>query len=151
LLPAELAIESWAVVDWDGLKTREDLILARMKQFDWGRIMEAQAAANLRNSGQSNKGYSNQQKSLRPHTQRLKAGDLVLLYIDELNNSRYRQKKLNDRWQASYRIREVAENSTFYYLNKLDGNELARSFAGNRLKNFFLRDELVLGEEEGSR
>ena len=49
--------------------------------------------------------------------------------------------KLEDRWLGPYRIREVSEVG-YYRLNELDGVELKESFAGNRLKKFFVRDEL---------
>ena len=35
LLPADFTLESWSVVDWEGeVKTREDLLIARMRQLD---------------------------------------------------------------------------------------------------------------------
>ena len=33
LLPVELMIESWQTVDWEAIKNREDLILARMQHW----------------------------------------------------------------------------------------------------------------------
>ena len=141
LLPVELAIESWSVVDWEEVKSREELILARMKQLDWRKISETQAAMNLKNSRRTNKDYFDQHKCLRPKTQQLRVGDLVLLINDELLLSRNRQKKINDRWRGPYRIREVAEDSTFYRLEELDGTPLTSSIAGNRLKRFFIRGE----------
>lgn len=41
------------------------------------------------------------------------------------------------------RIREVVEDSTLYRLDELDGTQLSAAFAGNRLKKFFLREELI--------
>src|SRR5437667_5503006 len=134
LLPVELAIESWSVVDWEEVKSREELILARMKQLDWRKISETQAATNLKNSRRTNKDYFDQHKRLCPKTQQLRVGDLVLLINGELLLSRNRQKKINNRWHGLYRIREVAEDSTFYRLEELDGTPLTSSITGNRLR-----------------
>jgi hypothetical protein len=49
---------------------------------------------------------------------------------------------MEDRWFGPYRIREIPEDSTFYWLEELDGTPLAATFAGNRLKRFFSRAEL---------
>jgi len=48
LLPVQLSIDSWSTIDWDGVKDREDLIMARMKQLDERQITETQGAENLR-------------------------------------------------------------------------------------------------------
>ena len=51
LLPVDFALESWSVVDWKGkVKTREDLLVARMRQLDQRVLTEAQASQNLQNS-----------------------------------------------------------------------------------------------------
>jgi hypothetical protein len=68
---------------------------------------------------------------------------MVLVYIDKHRFWRARQTKLSDRWRGPYRIREVTENSTFYRLEELDGVPLTPTFAGNRLKKFFTRDEMA--------
>jgi hypothetical protein len=38
ILPVELSIASWSMVDWNDVRTREDLILARMRQLE-ARVM----------------------------------------------------------------------------------------------------------------
>jgi hypothetical protein len=141
LLPIEFAVRSWAMIHWENVDSREDLILARMRQLDQRKVQEAHAADNLRDSRMSNKGYFDQIKRLRSGVQQLQVGDLVLVYIDQHRFWRARQTKLSDKWRGPYRIREVAENSTFYRLEELDGVLLAPTFAGNRLKKFFMRDE----------
>jgi hypothetical protein len=131
-------IESWQTVDWEAIKSREDLILARMQQLDHRRVAETIAAINLRNSRKSNKVYFDQHKNLRPDSQQLQEGDLVLLYDSALQKNR--NTKLHDKWRGPYRIIEKAENSTFYRLAELDGTPLSGTTAGNRLKKFYSRE-----------
>jgi hypothetical protein len=145
ILPVELSVTSWSLVDWDAVKDREDLILARMQQLDEQTLELSQAVENLRNSRKANKAYFDQTRTLRPdNDQQLRGGDLVLVH----NSAKFktgkppRVAKLDDRWLGPYRIREVAENSTFYMLEELDGTPLATTFPGNRLRKFFTRDQL---------
>jgi len=142
LLPVDFTLESWSVVDWEGeVKTRGDLIMARMRQLDQRVLTEVQAAENLRNSRKANKIYYDQHKQLRSDAQQLRVGDLVLLHRTKYSTSRTRAVKLDDRWSGPYRIREIPDDSTFYLL-ELDGAPLAGTFAGNRLKRFFSRSAL---------
>ena len=143
LLPVEFTLESWCVVNWeDEVQSREDLLTARMRQLDERTLTVEQAAENLRDSRLANKTYFDQHKQLRPESQRLSAGDLVLVHDTRHLNNRARARKLEFSWFGPYRIREVGQDSTHFYLKELDGVPLAKSFAGNRLKRFFSRDEL---------
>ena len=48
LLPVDFTLESWSIVDWEGeVKTREDLLIARMRKLDQKVLTEAQAVINL--------------------------------------------------------------------------------------------------------
>jgi len=143
LLPVDFAPESWSIVDWEGeVKTREDLLVARMRQLDERALLEERAAENLESSRRANKVYYDQHKQLRTEAQKLRVGDLVLVHLTKDLYTRPRARKLDDRWFGPYRIREIPEDSTFYYLEELDGTPLAATFAGNRLKRFFTRNEL---------
>jgi hypothetical protein len=145
LLPVEFTLESWNVVDWEGevrIGFREDLILARMRQLDQRNVAQARAAENLQKSRLGNKAYFDQCKRLRPESQLLHNGDLVLLHETRYFNDRGRERKLDYKWSGPYRIRAIGENSTYYLLAELDGTPLQRSFAGNRLKRFFTRPAL---------
>ena len=123
LLPVELSVASWSMIDWDEIETREDLILARMLQLDERTLELSQAVENLRNSRKANKAYFDQNNPIRPDgDQQLQVGDLVLLQNSQKFKSGKppRVSKLDDRWIGPYRIREVSENSTFYYLDETD-------------------------------
>jgi transposase InsO family protein len=144
LLPVDLNLRSWSIVDWEGeVKDRESLLLARMRQLDERNLREAHAAENLENSRRANKAYFDQHKRLRSENQRLHVGDIVLLQTQSAQlYNRSRASKLDDKWRGPYRIREVPEHSTYYRLEELDGTQLVGSFAGNRLKKFFSRADL---------
>ena len=142
LLPVQFSILSWNMVDWEEIRTREDLLLARMRQLDQRVLAEAHAAENLRNSRKANKAYFDQQKRLRGDQQQLQIGDLVLLHNTKKLKTYSSKIKLDDNWYGPYRIREIPEDSTFYRLEELDGTPLTQSFAVNRLKKFFSREAL---------
>jgi len=138
LLPVELSIKSWSVVDWEGeVRTREDLLLARMRQLDSQTVDHQQAAENMRNSRKNNKAYFDRNKPMRSDLQQLHVGDLVLVHISKNQFSRARKIKIHDRWIGPYRTREIPTDSTFYLLEELDGVELSESFPRNRLRKFF--------------
>ena len=51
LLPIELSLPSWGVVDWEGEVTdRESVIIARMRQLDQRNLQEIRTSINLKNS-----------------------------------------------------------------------------------------------------
>jgi hypothetical protein len=106
---------------------------------------------NLRNSRKYNKVYFDQHKNLRPDSQQLREGDLVLLYDSALQKNR--NTKLFDKWRGPYRIVEKAENSTFYQLAELDGTLLSGTTAGNRLKRFYSREiaDILRGDDQPDR
>ena len=143
LLPIQLEISSWSVVDWDSVKTREDLILARMRQLDQQTLSRELAAETLMESRKSNKFYFDQDKQLRDSDRKLEVGDLVLLYKSKDDLSRALATKLADKWIGPYRVIKAPEDSTFYKLEELDGVPLAGTFAGNRLKKFFRREARI--------
>ena len=150
LLPIDFSPASWSVVDWEGeVKTREDLLLARMRQLDERVLMESRAAGELERSRKGNKAYFDQHKRMRGEAQQLRVGDLVLVHQSKNLNSRSVKIKLDDRWFGPYRIREIPPDSTFYKLEELDGTHLKATFAGDRLKRFFSRS--VLDEDRVER
>jgi len=113
-----------------------------MRQLDQRVLTEVQAAENLRNSRNANRTYYDQHHRLRSEAQKLHIGDLVLLHRTKAALSRSRAHKLDDHWSGPYRIREIPDNSTFYRLEELDATPLTETFAGNRLKRFFSRNDL---------
>jgi len=144
ILPVELAISSWSAVEWEDVRSREDLLAARIKQLDERSLEESRAAERLERSRLGNKRYFDKHKRLRSAKQQLRVGDLVLLHNTSIETSH--NVKLEDQWRGPYKIREVSETG-FYRLEELDGTHLKESFAGNRLKRFFSRSELERGND----
>ena len=139
LLPVDLDILSWRMVDWEDVKDREDLIRARMRQLDQRALSEARASSDLEHSRQANKDYFDDVMRQRPRDQQLRIGDLVLLFNQHKDYWRAGRKfKLVDNWSGPYRIWEVS-SAGYYRLEELDGTRAAQSVAGNRLKRFFTR------------
>jgi hypothetical protein len=104
LLPVDFTVISWSLLNWDDVKTREDLIAARMRQLDEKELAEACAATELQHSRQTNKEYFDRVKRIRPEDRQLRIGDLVLLFNSAAENMRIRNKKLDDYWFGPYRV-----------------------------------------------
>ena len=139
LLPVDLDVLSWRMVNWELIKDREDLIRGRMWQLDQRALSAARAASELENSRKANKSYFDDVKRLRPEHQQLRIGDLVLLFNQaKQKQSTTRQLKLVNNWFGPYRIWETSP-AGYYRLEELDGTRSTQSVAGNRLKRFFTR------------
>jgi len=134
LLPIEFELSSWATVDWDNVRTPEELLQARMRQLDQQALEEARAAEQQRRSRFAGKEYFDAQRRIR--TTPLEIGDMVLLHNSAIEKSH--DVKLDNRWLGPYRVRKARKNGS-YLLAELDGTELLESVAGNRLKRFFVR------------
>ena len=113
-----------------------------MLQLDERTLELSQAVENLWNSRKANKAYFDQNNPLRPDDDlQLYAGDLILLHNSQKfeTDRPARAAKLDDRWLGPYRIWEIAENSTFYHLEELDGTALAASRWQSSQKVLFSR------------
>jgi transposase InsO family protein len=66
LLPVDFTVVSWSLVDWEEVKDREELLMAKMRQLDERELAEARAADELEMSRRVNKDYFDQHKQLRP-------------------------------------------------------------------------------------
>ena len=88
-------INTWIAADWGGINSQEDLILARMHQLDARQHTEELAVENLHRSRLSNKEYFDQHKRLRPESQQLSVGDLVLFSLWWPNWKSQGQDQLN--------------------------------------------------------
>jgi hypothetical protein len=97
LLPVQLAIESWSLVEWDDVKSHEDLIVARMHQLDERVAMEDIAARNLRRIRTQNKAYFDTRRPIRPKELEIGIGDLVLVFRPAmLQKTKNRKLKLDE-------------------------------------------------------
>jgi transposase InsO family protein len=141
VLPIELSVASWAVVDWNRVKTREELLMARMTQMDRQVLERETATERLRLSRLANKERFDNSKRMRPGKQQLRLRDLVLLYDSSIDKTH--DRKMDDVWVGPYRIQSIEPNGS-YRLMELDGIERNGTVAGNRLKRFFPRSDFSL-------
>ena len=75
VLPVETSIASLGVVDWNKVRTIEDLVLARMRQLDERVLDEAWAVDALEQARRGNKKYFDRVRGVRG--ERLKVCDLA--------------------------------------------------------------------------
>jgi RNase H-like domain found in reverse transcriptase/Integrase zinc binding domain len=140
LLPVQLAVESWSLIEWENVKSHEDLIIARMRQLDERVTMEDIAARNQRQIRTQNKAYFDESRRLRPEDLAIQPNDLVLVFRPSmLQKIKNRELKLDEQWQGPYRVREKPLDSTYYLLDELDGTPLKRKYAGEHVKKYFPR------------
>jgi hypothetical protein len=100
----QLSISSRSMIDWEGeVKTRQDLLVARMRQLDQRALEEARAAENLESSRKQNKEYFNSHKWLRGDL-KLRVGHLVLMHTGKRQQSRVLKGKLDNYWRSPYRV-----------------------------------------------
>src|SRR5215471_16892805 len=105
------------MIDWEGeVKTREDLLTARIRQLDQRALEEARAAENLERSRRVNKDYFDKHKILHGDGQlQLHVWDLVLPHTGKRQQSRVLNEKLDYYSRKPCRIAQIPEDSTFYY------------------------------------
>jgi hypothetical protein len=65
VLPVGFSVASWSRVNWEEVKTHEDLLVAGMKQLDRMGVEMAFASDNLRNARKANKAYFDSNRTLR--------------------------------------------------------------------------------------
>jgi Integrase core domain len=136
VLPCEFDVRSWAVVDWNQVRTREELLMARLFQLTaWEEGTLQLAAKNLRKSRLAGKQAYDQRHKIR--SKPLGKGDMVLMRHQA---SPYSGKNILDpRYAGPYKIVSAVGNGT-YCIAELDGSQFHRPVHGDRLKIFTPRD-----------
>ncbi len=71
VLPVELSVASWTIVDWNRVKTREELLMARMAQMNRQALEAEIAAEQLQLSRNANKEQFDNSKWMHPKKQQL--------------------------------------------------------------------------------
>ena len=122
-------------MDWRRVKTKEELLAARVRQLERREENLAIAARCLKANRMANKKFFDSNRCKRK--QGLKVGTMVLLYNSRLDKQWL--KKLENRWMGPYTITDMAEDRGTYMLAELDGTALSGVYLGEGLKEFFLR------------
>jgi hypothetical protein len=84
----------------------------------------------------------------RLRTDELRKGDLVLRHDTAGQIDKSSATKLAYKWLGPYKIKEAIAKKGTYTLEELDGTLLSGTYAGNRLKRFFLRQGVYVSEED---
>jgi RNase H-like domain found in reverse transcriptase/Integrase zinc binding domain/Reverse transcriptase (RNA-dependent DNA polymerase) len=148
VLPIETRIPTWRVLEWDKVRTREDLIALRTRQLElWDEDIEEFAKRKQRHRERGKEAFDNSHR-IRKSTLQVK--DIVLHHDPLADIDKSRVRKLAYRWFGPYRISAADSVKGYYSLEELDGTQLKGTFAGNRLKRFVLREGLYVpdGPEE---
>ena len=146
LLPVEIAMESWSVVDWLRVERagnrRAELLALRARQLE-RRLEDIERAAEVQQkSREANREYFHKHRRHRPEGEnhKLRGGDLVLLHDAKLDTSH--SHKLSNRWSGPYRIADATKKGGrgTYRLAELNGTMLQGYFSGDRVKRFIARE-----------
>ena len=145
LLPVEIAMKSWRVVDWLHVdragNRRAELLVLRARQLE--RVPEdIEKAEAQRKSREANCQYFDKHRRHRPEGEKheLRDGDLVLLHDTKLESSH--SHKLSNRRSGPYKIADAMKKGDkgTYKRAELDGTMLEGFFSGNRVKRFIARE-----------
>jgi hypothetical protein len=145
ILPIELKVSTWNVLAWETVKTREDLLAMRARALERREEDLEEAKLRLRRMREVGKECFDERKVLRE--EKIEIGHLVLVHDTFGAMDKSSSKKLSFRWFGPYRIASVIPDKGIFMLEELDGSHLRGTFAANRIKRFFPRQE----EEQGSR
>jgi hypothetical protein len=154
ILPIELELPTWMTLEWNTVRTTEDLIAMRARQIDRRDEDIQEAAYRLERLRKQNKEYFDEHHVLRDEP--LSRGEIVLLHNTKQSQDFSNRVKLAWRWLGPYRIRHVNKNGS-YALEELDGTEMKGTVNGNRLKKYYTLEEFskampeameIIGQEQ---
>lgn len=143
LLPVDLALETWRIVDWESIadaeNPRAELLALQARQLEQRPEDLAAAAERQQQSRESNCEHHDKNRRRRPDTQEILLGDWVLLHDTKLDHSH--SHTLSNRWTGPYEVVDATrkEDRGTYKLAELDGTKLEGFYAGDRVKKFVRR------------
>lgn len=156
LLPIEVEIPTWRLINWDEVHTQEELLYARMRILERkiGDVAAASAkVADFRMDLKQKRDIAAMNRMRGP----LEEKDLVLVYDMVRIGDLTRKAKVSNRWRGPYRIHKVHPSKTSYRLEELDGAVHNRVYRGSMLKKFIKNedwwicadDEEIIGAASG--
>ena len=137
ILPIELEISTWNVLQWDQVRDTAELVAMRARALERRNEDLEEAAAHLRRMRELGKQYFDRRHNLRREP--LEPGMLVLSHDTAGSINMSAEHKLAFRWFGPFRIMEADSDKGTFVLSELDGARLRGTFAGNRLKRFYPR------------
>lgn len=147
ILPVELNVPTWAVMNWDEVKDTSDLLAVRARVLERRDEDIAEVAAYLRRMREANK--DDFDARMRTRSERLRPGQLVLLRNTKADVDMSREQKLAFHWLGPYVVRDVVEEKGTYLLAEIgeNGPLLQGTFAGNRLRPFTQRQPAAADDD----
>ena len=139
LFPFDISDRTWHVLDWDEVRTTEDLLALRTKQLARREEDIGTATEHLKESRQRAADDANRRNEHRLRDDIFEPGTWVLIHETWLDNQHGNKGAL--RWAGPYAVVQRHPSGS-YALRELDGTLLKESVAGSRLKIFHFRDKL---------
>jgi hypothetical protein len=137
VLPIDIGEETWVISEWWKVKTRQDLLEARLRQIL--HMEDDVAIAIARMTDSRTKGVLYHDK-VNAHRLRgpLPVGTTVL-YQNVLKEASH-GRKLEDRWFGPFRVRERLKKGS-YLLEEMDGTKMRSAYPSKRLRRYFPRGD----------
>lgn len=140
MLPIELRYPTWSILQWKTDCDEAELIAIRARALEAREEDLEEAKAYHRRMRERNVQYHNAGANIR-HTP-LEEGDLVLLYRSQMAMDMSRRHKLAHKWLGPYVIETALPVKGTYILREPHGARLRGTFAGDRLKKFYTREDV---------
>ena len=147
VLPVETRYPTWRTLGWDEVNSRKKLLELRARQIEMRDedLIESKLRKDRRRI--EGKEYFDSTHNIRAVP--IEKGDLVLVYdIQRMDRDKSRDTKLLYRWLGPYQVKEADNVKNTYVLEELDGTQLRRTYAGNRLKRFVKRKNYWYSPED---
>lgn len=141
ILPMEVKIPTWRLIDWDEVRSREDIVLARIRILERREEDLEAARAKVKEYRENLARKTTASNAFKLRKTPLSEGDLVLLYDVKNYHDLSSAAKLKPRWRGPYKIREILRETRTYILETLDGVEMKGTCHGDRLKAFVKDDQ----------
>jgi hypothetical protein len=150
VLPIELRVPTWRIMDWEKVADKADLLALRARQIQLRDDDLEEATAKQKRMRIAGKDQFDSTRQIR--LQDIRKGEVVLLHdaLQEVDMSS--RLKLGYRWLGPFRVSKAIPEKGTFLLEEMDGTRLQGTFAGNRIKVFRKRhgvwDPVVAEENE---
>ncbi|KAL6399849.1 putative gag-pol poly protein [Ilyonectria robusta] len=141
ILPMEVKVPTWRLIDWDEVHTREDIVLARIRILERRQEDREAARQKVKEYRENLARKTTASNAFKLRKKPLSLGDLVLLYDVKNYHDLSTAAKLKPKWRGPYRIREALAETRTYILESLDGVKMAGTCHGDRIKAFVKDDQ----------
>ena len=136
ILLIEIEYLTWHIMNWNKIRSTEDLLTMRLKQFQRRNEDFEKAILHLKRMRKQSKKLFDDKYQLRKIL--LSADNLMLKHDIKLDNKH--DLKLVFRWDESFRIQRADSMKGIYILKEINEIRFERTYADNRLNQFKTRN-----------